>query len=472
MPHKNTSQPMRATTGSGLFAAYLLLLLWLPIPLGSARPWSEAFMAAASLVLLLVWLLICIKHKQPWLAAHKAFIWPLSVMLLWVLWQALQLIPLPAFLLQWLSPQALAFHTAAFADQARGWHCISLTPGATVFYLLRSASYSAILILSLGLLNSRKRMRIFLWLLVISGLAQVSFGLLNMLSQGAFSIRGIDGPWSSNYGTYVNRNHFAGFLEMVIPAAIALLMSQPARHHHKPNIKARIKALAAWMLSGRLVRYLLVITLMGGMLLSTSRGGNLAMLASLGLATSLFSRARLRHAWLLLVLLAAAFFFMGGGELEKRLLQEGLHDDRIDIRAAIYPAIGDFMLSGSGAGSFEQVFPPYKNAQLSALRYQHAHNDYLQLILENGVLMALLLFAMQVYVLWIVAKALLKRRDLLLRAALFAAFAGMSGMLIHAWYDFNFQIPANAALFFSLMGMGLAASQMESRQRRRRSRSA
>ena len=52
----------------------------------------------------------------------------------------------------------------------------------------------------------------------------------------------------------------------------------------------------------------------------------------------------------------------------------------------------------------------------------------------------------------------LARRDPVLRAALFASIAGVLALLAHGAVDFNLQIPANAALFFVLLGLGAAAA--------------
>ena len=93
--------------------------------------------------------------------------------------------------------------------------------------------------------------------------------------------------------------------------------------------------------------------------------------------------------------------------------------------------------------------------------YEHAHNDYLELIAEQGALGAVLLGGAVFAAMATNMLAFLRRRDLGARAVLFGVNVATVALLIHGLVDFNFHIPANAAYFFVLLGIGIAVSSMD-----------
>jgi O-antigen ligase len=127
----------------------------------------------------------------------------------------------------------------------------------------------------------------------------------------------------------------------------------------------------------------------------------------------------------------------------------------------------DYWLFGVGAGAYGSVFPAYQDGSLGFATYDHAHNDYLELLVEQGLAGTVLLGLALLAAASAIVPALLRRRDRLMRGVLFGATVGMGAMLIHALVEFNFRIPANAGWFFLLLGMGLVAARLESRDHRK-----
>jgi O-antigen ligase/tetratricopeptide (TPR) repeat protein len=254
-------------------------------------------------------------------------------------------------------------------------------------------------------------------------------------------------------GTFVNRNHLAGYLELVIPMAIALLLAElrwwrrPRRTHGRhtsgqPGSRSLINA----ALLGAVALMFIAIGL------TQSRGGVLSCLGGLGFGALVLGAWRHQ--------LTAPRMALGGvvlGALALVWLQSPQLLRRFggDLRLTPYsrPSIWretlvmarDFPLLGVGLGDFEFVFPHYQPAGTTTY-FDQAHNDYLQLLVETGVLGAAC-FA------WLfVSFFLLVRRRLWTAAPERALLAiglatGVAALLLHSLTDFNLHIPSNALLF-------------------------
>jgi O-antigen ligase len=161
--------------------------------------------------------------------------------------------------------------------------------------------------------------------------------------------------------------------------------------------------------------------------------------------------------------------WLGAGGIVEKLETVGFANNRGDIREAIYAMVRDFWLTGSGAGTFQWVFPAYKTEALGGGYYEHAHNDFLELLAGQGVTGFVLAGGAICILLLRIVSGYLRRRDPLMRGALFFAICGATSLLAHGLVDFNLNIPANAALFFILLGVGLVAADLERGGGRRRS---
>jgi O-antigen ligase len=166
---------------------------------------------------------------------------------------------------------------------------------------------------------------------------------------------------------------------------------------------------------------------------------------------------------LLLIVAGIAAIWIGIGGLAERISSSGQDlGERWTQWMLTVDAVRAFWLFGVGAGNYVWVFPMFQDETLRPLLYDHAHSDYLELFLEQGLIGFTIIAAAIVLILSKVAKAYRARRDPFLRGVLFGSLTGMLAMLIHALVEFNFQIPANAAWFFVLAGVGLSAANMPS----------
>jgi O-antigen ligase len=130
-------------------------------------------------------------------------------------------------------------------------------------------------------------------------------------------------------------------------------------------------------------------------------------------------------------------------------------ESRDEVVQALFPMIKDFNWFGSGAGTFWYAFPPYVNGNFGG--YDHAHNDYLELLSDLGYIGVAFLAGLVLISLWQALLALRYQKSSLVRGMGFAGFMGALSLLIHSSVDFNLQIPANAMLFIAMLAIPIIA---------------
>jgi O-antigen ligase len=283
------------------------------------------------------------------------------------------------------------------------------------------------------------------------------FAILQFAS-GARQIYGIvDTPRDLLFGPYVNRDHFAGLMEMLIPIAVLYIAGRRGRL----SVEASVWRVSAATLA------------LASLLLSGSRGGLLALSVEIAVATSALRRAgaltteRRRLAMAAAITLFAGvmlFAYVDPGWVAKKLGSVLYVDSAWADRAGSRKSFAldslrmwrDHPVLGVGLGDFETAYPPYQSFP-SELWIDHAHNDYVEALAETGLVGALLtLLALGLFL-------PLAFRDwgqpfrsqaswIRLGAAL-----GCCGMLVHSFLDFNLHIPANAAWFAVLAGIATTA---------------
>jgi O-antigen ligase len=460
-----------AVTGDAdrpLYLALLALLVWAPLPLGSNRPWSWALMQAWILVIGALWLWGAARGRWSVTPALRRARWVLVLLGAWVLWGLVQMIPMPAQLLTLLSPGAAETYAGAGVI---GWAPITLDRHASLIVWVGGVGYLTLFCLILLLVQGRRRLYAFASVLVLAALGQAMFASMLALSGGRLWAGAAE---SYAHGSFPNRNHLAGFLAMSIALGIGLLMAGLDPDGAGLSWRQRLRNLTRTLLGhkARLRIYLaiMVVTLV----LTGSRMGNTAFFASLlgaSLLALLFYRRLPRSALVLLVSLVLVDLFILGSwfgldrvreRLEKTVLtqEERYH---VDVHGLGY--LDDFWVTGSGGGTFAVVFPAYRDQGLSPNFFAHAHNDYLESVLEYGVLGLVLPGAVVALSLGAALRVLYRRRDPLPRGMAFASLMGVMAILIHSTADFNLHIPANAALFVVLLALpwlGLAGGHRQS----------
>ncbi|WP_238474396.1 O-antigen ligase family protein [Pseudomonas cavernae] len=365
---------------------------------------------------------------------------------------------------------------------------LSLDNGSSFQYLMLGLAYCLLFFLVVSLFQTRKRLSLLLGTLVVSGTLQAFFGAFMTLSGVEWLLAGPKTSYLGDAtGTFVNRNHLAGYLEMTLACGIGLLLAlRDGRPFSWVNLLELLMGPKARL---RLALVVMVIALV----MTHSRMGNTAFFASLLLVGGLFvlleKEHRLRNGLILAsiilidVLVISQYF--GLEKLKDRVLNTRLNDVvvngevvqqanevRDDVFGYAIPLLQERPLLGQGAGSFEAVFPQYPGEDIR-IHFDHAHNDYLQFAIEFGLLGSLPLAVFILLALWHALRALWRRESVYRSGVGFGASMGIIALLIHSSTDFNLQIPANAATLVVLCAIAvLAGSHSNPRQRKTRSQQA
>lgn len=447
------------------FGALVLLVLWLPLPWGSHTAWAADLLAALSLALLCTWLALATLGHARLPERIGRLAWPLVLWLLWIGWIVLQILPLPPEDLATRSPAAHAAHRAVaeLAGAEPRWSS-SISPSATGDRLLLTLGYFALYwCVVLGAIGSEARIRALLWTVAAAGTIQALYGALMTLSglEWAFFA---PKRWylDSATGSFVNRNHFAGYLELTAAAALALVLADLKPVRGRRSWRQRLRDLIAFAFSDRARARVALAIMLVGIVLSKSRMGNLAFFAALTVCGIAFIALRqralaMRAAILFLSLLVVDVWIVsrwfGFEQLVERLETTDLgQEGRLRLLDEIPPVLEAYGDAGSGLGTFALAYAPFRSTQMRE-HFDHAHNDYVELAVETGITGLVLVLAFAgIHALHALRIVILRRRRLPAAAA-FAALMGLTAMGIHATAEFNLQIPANAATLLVLLAL-------------------
>jgi O-antigen ligase len=450
-----------------LFWALVALLVWMPIPLGSNRPWAWTVLEVWTWIVLAAWLCLYafgkVEVSEPVRRARIAW----ALLAAWLVLQALYIVPLPPSWVAVLSPEAARIQSlVGDLGAAPRAMTLSIDPHASLASLLKSLAYAAVFFLVMALANRRSRLLTLARVLVYAAVAQAVYAVMLHL-EGASQVW-FGAPLShadSASGTYVNRNHFAGFLEMNLAIGIGLLVAGLS-DRKADSWRTFLRLSLEWILSPKMVLRLALCVLVIALTTTHSRMGNSAFFSSLivaGVVGIALSRHAPRNTVLLLASLVAIDLFIVGSwfgveKLAQRLEQTTVSEVQVREEPSAYtlPLIRDYPVFGAGPGTFYVAFPRYRPSTVVNF-YGQTHNDYVQLAAETGGLGFAIGAAFVLAALGAALLAQWRRRDPLMRGASFACIMGVCSILIHSWVDFNLQIPANAALFMVLLAFGWIA---------------
>lgn len=378
----------------------------------------------------------------------------------------LHLIPLPFSVWAMLPghssyAQALVDVNSSLNSSARA---ASLVPSLTEYSWLAVLPPIMVFLFTLSVPKEQLKTAVMVFL----GMAafQAVFGLMQYGAGPDSWLQINDSPHKAfALGTYPNRDHLAGFLEMALPLSLAMLTvsighSHAARRHTR-NMRQRLVLLASTHLNQTAMYACVSIAILLGLIFTHSRTGNaLAMLVIL-LSTIVFStRIGGRNVYGVIGTFSAIALMLAvevgmAPVLNRFVQQDPLQDGRWMIFNNTISAIGEFFPLGSGIGTFNQAFPRFQDFSFNGAFINRAHNDYLEWIMEGGIIAGFLILMFLALYLSRWPKVLKRGEWRTFNFMQIGAGIGLFAMILHTFVDFNLHIPANqiyfaflAALFF------------------------
>ena len=434
-----TGDTNREHLSKTIAVGFLIVVVFTALAHGAVEPWAVFVFEAMIVVLLVLWSIKVIADRR--LKLH---------------------IPQLALPIAALTAVGL-MQSIAFSDGSGRWLSLSKNVGFTraavtvVVFLLVSFLIAA------NFFSSRERLSTLAHFHVIYGLAMALFALVQHFTWNGkfFWLRAT--PVTSPFGPFANHNHFAGYMELLIPVPIALIFTRA--------VTAELRVLFAFA------------AIMMGMagVLSLSRGGIISIAAAMMflVVMSLWlprkrektaSKGGLAHltsqvAVVIAIagVISAGILWIGADPVIKRVTQgqfsssdspkETFYSSRGWVWRDTLTMIRANPLLGVGRGAYETAFSIYTRSD-GSLRVPQAHNDYLKILDDCGVVGGLIALWFIAIVFRAVARGA-RSRDPLYAGLALGSGAGIFAMLVHSLFDFNLQLPSNALLFLLLSAVAV-----------------
>lgn len=442
---------------------FISLLVFVPLAFGTVETWSLMVMeicAALSVLLLGISLL---STRSGGLKIPGTV--PLFLLLVYM---AMQLLPLPVFLVKFLSPATFEYYRPLL-DLGPGPDYIPLTlhRKSTLLLLFTFAAYGLVYLLTVYHCSKPDRLKQTAAIVTGLGVIIAVEAILQKLTSPDAIYWFRQTPNSSPVGPWVYSNHFAGYMEMLFPLAIGLFL------YHRPRVSydktLREKFIATLTMPGA-NRHLLLgtgaVLMAVSILFSISRGGIITLSLAF-LFFTLFSartteNSRTRWAIVITVLVVVMISWLGWQPIIEKF--DRIWKDAELNTSGRLPVLLDsinlfqrFPVFGTGFGTFIQVYPSVRTVPGGSI-FDHAHNDYIELLATSGVVGFVLCSWFLLAVFSHAVGMLIRRRDRYAILVTSAALTGVLALLFHSLVDFQVYNGANGLYLFFLCGLAIAAA--------------
>lgn len=459
----------------------IFLTFFAPLALGSVFPWAYGFMETIVFIFIGFWLfrwvigrpiIISGMYKERTALIEWAWIWPFLLLLLVLI----QIIPLPSRFLRIISPYTYQVYLPIISGKFR---TISLDRFATWSESLKILAYMGLffIIIYYPFKEPQRSLRHICLGAMSTG---VVIGILG-LSQRFTGTDRIFWMWKpfikkdkSFYGPFVNPNHFAVYMEMIIGLFLGYILFRFVKEGG--NKKGR--RFKIWIVdmerfhSKSLLLFFLMIILTLSLFFSMSRGG---MVIILGAFLFFFLMVILRHRHKKGVMVIGIYFclifllflsYLGMESILKEfysLFQIGKDvsaHSRILVWKDVWKMIKAFPLFGVGLGGFGSIFTKFVTlkGRLGRFAWLYVHNDYLQLWAELGLGgLILLCIGMAIFVIgiirWVRCEESSSRSIEAEHYLVLGCYTAIFCFLIHSLIEYSFYIPSNMVIFVVICGV-------------------
>ena len=441
------------------------VIIFSPLPAASVYEWSILVIQLVVLIMMAAYVLMRKKPQNNELLS-LSLKWPRYLFLGLCVFIVFQMIPFPSFLVRLLSPNMYSFKNL-FSPDFSGVQFISfsLIPSHTLREGLELLTYFLLGFLIVKTVTRRQQIKRIFYVIVFMGFFEAFYGMYEMYNktpQLLFlkKVHYLDVVT----GTFVNRNHLSGYLEMIIPLALGLIIARISLFSVTGmKWREKILRLSEKGLAVNLLLTAAIVVMAVAVMFSESRSGVFLLIFTFILFFQLtilyFGRTRERQRWiknfLKVSFLIMTFIVLNigiGSIIERFALDDLLHEGRPVVWGKVVRIIGDYPLVGTGLGTFGSIYPAYEDSGRS-VRYSHAHNDYLEYLSELGVVGMVLLIGGLAYI--VITSFLIwrVRRHPEVKGLALGGIVAVAVILIHSITDFNLHIPANMVLFSVIVSL-------------------
>ena len=477
-PHRNaamgvTDKAVVALRG-GIEGIVLVLVCVSPWAFGGTAPRFELALYAGLAGLLALWAArTAMERRLSWKKCPVA----VCLALLFAVGLA-QIVPLPNGLLEWISPSTSRLYDQLLPSQPEALpdgepknaaaipvgSTISLYPDATRLALVRLLAVFLLFAVVRNNSASAGALRRLSIAALVSGAALSLFGLVQFFTSPHDVLYWTYPSAGQVFGPFVNRNHFAFYVNVCVGLGVGLLLSrsigsQPTRDGSRTRdrrdqwgLRTPLELLrdpqALWIAMA-------LALMIAGVVFCVSRGGILALLGAavtcLVFGLVQFPRWRAGGVLLTVAIALALLSWFGWERIEARLSTlwtgEALQDDRVALLPRAWRAIQEFPVWGTGYGTFQYIEPLYLHKpQDVGWVYEHAHNEYLEALIEGGTLRLMLSVLIIGWVLRLGHRAVRLHRRRAAAALALGALFGFTTIVVHSFVEFGLHMPAVALL--------------------------
>ncbi len=332
-------------------------------------------------------------------------------------------------------------------------HALSIDPFWTRMFLIRLVGYILFFAAALTFIDSEKRYQKAIGVILVFGGLLAFVGILQKLTspEAIYGVR--KHPGAIPFGPYINSHHFASLMVLISGTAIAHLLSRAVTKQIKLliGISAAIMAIAVPF--------------------TGSRGGVIAYFAMLAVAgITWFYRGKksgrkgvgplIAGGIALALIVTGSLFYLGGESSMMRGFgientSEDISSGRFHFWSVAWKIFLANPIIGTGLDSFGAAYPRF-DTQSGAFRIEQAHNDYLQILADGGIVGFAIVAAFVVLLVWKALKRIREEESETIRTTVIGGLAGCVGILVHSFFDFPLRTAGNAYFFLLIIALMLS----------------
>jgi len=435
------------------------ILIFSPLPAASVYEWSLLVIESAVFIMLGAYVLM--KHKPVISHSQESGLKPVKYMFGgFFLVLIFQMIPLPVFLVKLVSPGTYHFREQfSLGVQNQKFMSLSLSPFHTFQEGMEILAYVILGFLIIKTVTQRVQIKRIFYVLLAMGIFEALYGLFELYRANPrilFYTKEIN--LHAVTGTFVNQNHFTGYMEMVIPLVIGLVIARmDVVFRKRVRLREKIALIGdkGFVLSLVLLAFVMLMTV--GLVLSRSRSAvfSLIVMFLVFFHLSVFyfrggmvSRAGLRKFIQILFVFIIIFAVYAGidATLERFSKENLTGGQRPQYWANTWEMVTDYPVFGTGLGTFAHVYPAYETIGLYGFLW-HAHNDYLEYFAEMGLLGGAFLLGGILILIILSFSRWRKEKSPWIKGVSMGCLVSLAVIAVHSFTDFNLHIPANMVLF-------------------------